>query len=294
MDIAVKQRILGGVILIAGAVLFLPVLLQGAGVKALQPPTAPVAPKTPTTAELAPSLQKDAAKIDQDIADSHGEPTFYPVQPSQAPAPVISNETPEQFKLVTPAGVAEAKPVERKVEESRSADAKLADEKVASEKAASEKARAEKLQAEQQKAEKLKAQQAHADAEAKAKADKLAAAQKAEEKKAEAKKAEDKKLAEAKAAAARPQDKVAAKSADPDPALPQAWVVQVAVLSSKDKAQALETRLRAKGFRASVTGSGDKWRVVTGPELDKSVAESVRGRLDAAGFSGGWVQAYRP
>lgn len=254
MDIAVKQRILGGIILISGAVLFLPVLLQGAGVKALQPPAAPVAPKTPTTADLAPPLQKNAAKIDQDIGASHGEPTFYPVQPSQAPTPAISDETPEQFKLVTPgkpaAGVqtdaAGKKPLESKIAETKPADSKPA-----------EKAQADKLLAEKQKSDKLKAQQA----DAKAKADKLAAAPKA---------------------------------ADPDPVLPQAWVVQVAVLSSKDKAQALEAQLRAKGFRASVTGSGDKWRVVTGPELDKSVADAVRTRLDAAGFSGGWIQAYRP
>lgn len=293
MDITVKQRLLGGVILIAGAVLFLPVLLQGAGVKALQPPSAPAVPKTPTTAELAPPLQKDAAQIDQDIVSSHGEPTFYPVQPGKAPAPAISDETPEQFKLVTPAKAPVVAAVEAKPEEGKPADVKPVEAKGA------EKAQADKLNA-----DKLKAQQAHAEAEAKSKADKVAEARKAEEKKAadkkqEEKKAADKKVADAQAAAKaqeKPQDKPAAahKPADPDPALPQAWVVQVAVLSSKDKAQALEAKLRAKGFRASVTGSGDKWRVVTGPELDKSVADSVRGRLEAAGFSGGWVQAYRP
>lgn len=298
MDIAVKQRILGGVILIAGAVLFLPVLLQGAGVQALQPPTAPAEPKTPTTAELAPALQKDAAQIEQDVSASHGEPTFYPVQQTPSAPVAVQDATGDQYRLVTPsaktaaaatvaAGAAVAaaerdqapapadKPVEKKPDAA----------KVAAEKARADKAQMEKAQAEKDKqkaADKLKA-----DRLAKEKADKLQADKaKAEQAKAEKVQADARQQA-AKAASA-------GKSAALDPSLPQAWVVQVAVLSTQDKAKALAAKLHGKGFRVVVTGSGDKWHVVTGPELDKSVAESVRSRLAASGYAGGWVQAYRP
>lgn len=302
MDIAVKQRILGGVVLLAGAALFLPMLLEGSGVKALQPPELPAAPATPTTADLAPPLQEKAQEIEAGVAASHGDPTFYDVPPPQeAPAAAPAQAVPEQFHVVAPpaakpAAVAPVAPEPAPVKAAAPAPDKVVDksaEKTAAEQAAklaAAKAQAEKLAA--AKAADAKAAAAHklADArqaaEARAAADKLAA-EKAAKAKAD-KLAADKAAAEQKAARAAVQD--------PDPALPQAWVVQAGNFSARDKAQSLVDKLRAKGFRASLAGKDGGWRVIIGPELDKSLAEAAKKRLaaDADLKLSGWIQAYRP
>lgn len=288
MDLAVKQRILGGVVLVAGAVLFLPLLLEGAGVRALQPPAAPVAPKVPDTAALAPAITHEAAALEADISASHGEPTFYPVQPPTVTVPAPEPAVEQQFRMVTPsaapapatapaaaveqaAPVAPAKPA---VVEPAAATASTARPDAAA------KARAEAD---------AKAAQARmsADALAKAKAD---AAAKAKAKAEADARAKAEAAAKAKAAASKPA------VAEADPAAAQAWVVQVASLSSKAKADELVATLRAKGYRAGIGGQEGAWRVSIGPELDRAVAESVKSRVaaDPALKLSGWIQAYRP
>lgn len=293
MDIAVKQRILGGFVLLAGAALFLPMLLEGSGVKALQPPELPPAPVTPSMADLAPPLQEKAREIEAGVAASHGDATFYDVPPPQeTPVATPAQAVPEQFHVVAPSAAKPAapavpvveptpvKPVAAPVPEpvvDRSAG------KAAAEQAAKQ-AAAARLQAE--KAAAAKAAEARLAAETKAAADRLAAEKAA--------KAKADKLAADKAAAE--QKAVKATVQDPDPALPQAWVVQAGNFSARDKAQALVDKLRAKGFRASLAGKDGGWRVIIGPELDKSLAEAAKKRLaaDADLKLSGWIQAYRP
>lgn len=301
MDLAVKQRILGGVVLVAGAVLFLPLLLEGAGVRALQPPAAPVAPKVPDTAALAPAITHEAAALEADISASHGEPTFYPVQPPTVTVPAPEPAVEQQFRMVTPsaapapatapaaaveqtAPVAPAKPA---VVEPAVAPAQTARPDAAAS-AAAAKAKAEAD---------AKAAQARmsADALAKAKADAAAKAKAKAEAEARAKAEAD---ARAKAEAAAKAKAAASKPAvaEADPAAAQAWVVQVASLSSKAKADELVATLRAKGYRAGIGGQEGAWRVSIGPELDRAVAESVKSRVaaDPALKLSGWIQAYRP
>jgi len=305
MDIAVKQRILGGVVLISAAILFLPVVLEGAGVKALQPPAPPTPPTTPTVQDLAPALQQQAQGLAKDISASHGEPTFYPVEPvvsdTPAPAPAIA----EQPRLVDPVVAKPAAVVQAPHEVDALAEQQLAANQAA-EKSAQLKAEAAAEAAAQAKrnnaiAEKAKAVDTKAEqklaAEKKALADKASADKAAVAKLANEKKAAAEKLAADKAAAAKAVAvKVPAPSADPDPALPQVWVVQVARLNAQDKANALGEKLRARGYRATVSGAGDSWRVIIGPELDKAVAESVKRRLaeDPQLKLSGWIQPYRP
>lgn len=300
MDIAVKQRILGGVVLVAAAVLFLPVVLEGAGVKALQPPAPPTPPTTPTTQDLAPALQQQAQGLAKDISASHGEPTFYPVEPVLGEEAAPTPATAEQFRLVEPAGgkpaaAAAATPAEDKLAEQQlaanEAAKKAAQLKLQAATEAAAQARRDNAQATVQ-AEKNKAAEQKLTAEKKAAAEKAAATRLAAEKKAAADKLAAEQAAAQKAAAQKP----VAASADPDPALPQAWVVQVARLAAQDKANAMADKLRARGYRATVTGSADSWRVIIGPELDKGVAESVKRRLaeDPQLKLSGWIQAYRP
>lgn len=300
MDIAVKQRILGGVVLVAAAILFLPVVLEGAGVKALQPPAPPTPPSTPTTQDLAPALQAQAEGMAKDISASHGEPTFYPVEPALEEEVAPVQATAEQYRLVDPKA---AKPV---VAAAPNAQDVLAEQQLAANQAA---AQAAQLKAQAATEAAAQAQRDNAAAEktrvvdAKAVQIKLAQEKKvATEKAAAAKLAADKKVAAEKLAAEKAAAAKAAvapapvATADPDPALPQAWVVQVARLNAQSKANALVEKLRARGYRATVTGSGDSWRVIIGPELDKAVAESVKRRLaeDPQLKLNGWIQAYRP
>lgn len=300
MDIAVKQRILGGVVLVAAAILFLPVVLEGAGVKALQPPAPPTPPSTPTTQDLAPALQTQAEGMAKDISASHGEPTFYPVEPALDEQAAPTPATAEQFRLVDPKA---AKPVVATVANAQDtlAEQQLAANQAA-EKAAQLKAQAAAEAAAQARRDNAAAEKTRAvDAKStqnKLMQDKKAAADKAAETKlAHDKKLAAEKLAAEKAAAAKAAAvKAPAVAADPDPALPQAWVVQVARLNAQAKANALADKLRARGYRATVTGVGDSWRVIIGPELDKAVAESVKRRLaeDPQLKLNGWIQAYRP
>lgn len=289
MDIAVKQRILGGVVLVAAAILFLPVVLEGAGVKALQPPAPPTPPSTPTTQDLAPALQAQAEGMAKDISASHGEPTFYPVEPALEEEVAPVQATAEQFRLVDPKA---AKPVAAAAPNAQDA---LAEQQLAANQAAAQAAQL-KAQAATEAAAQAKLDNAAAEktrvVDAKAAQIKLA-----QDKKAAAEKAAAAKLAAEKAAAAKAAVAPApVATADPDPALPQAWVVQVARLNAQSKANALVEKLRARGYRATVTGSGDSWRVIIGPELDKAVAESVKRRLaeDPQLKLNGWIQAYRP
>ena len=290
MDIAVKQRILGGVVLLAAAILFLPVLLEGAGVQALRPPTPPSAPSSPTTQDLAPALQQQAQDMAKEISASHGEPTFYPVEPAITEAPAPTPATPEQFRLQEPA-TRPAPSTDALAEQQLAAN--LAAEKAAKLKAEAAAATAAQAKLDDQSAVKTAAAEKKVAAEKKALAEKKAAVEKAALEKAKAEKlAAEKAAADKKAAAAQ-----ATKTpTDPDPALPQAWVVQVARLNAPEKANALVEKLRAKGYRASAAGTGDSWRVIIGPELDKSVAESIRRRLaeDPQLKLSGWIQAYRP
>jgi len=301
MDIAVKQRILGGVVLVAAAILFLPVVLEGAGVKALQPPAPPTPPTTPTTQDLAPALQQQAQGLAQDISASHGEPTFYPVVPA-------AGEASDSVAAVVPSAeddkLAEQQLAANQASE-QLARAKAQAEADAAAQAKRDNAAGDKSKAAEVKAAAAKTAEASAAADKKALAAKVAADKAAADNAAAAKLATEKKAAAEKLAADKAQATKAvsekpssapATSADPDPALPQAWVVQVARLNAQDKANALVEKLRARGYRASVTGSGESWRVIIGPELERAAAESVKRKLaeDAQLKLSGWIQAYRP
>lgn len=293
MDIAVKQRILGGVVLVAAAILFLPVVLEGAGVKALQPPAPPTPPTTPSTQDLAPAWQQQAQALAKDISASHGEPTFYPVEPALSEEAAPTPATAEQFRLVEPTGTQPA----------AAAVATNAEDTLAVQQLAANQAAAKAAQLKQQVAAEAAAQAKRDNAQASVQSEKRKVAEQklTVEKKAAVEKAAASKLAAEKAATQKAAtQKVATQKtapfADPDPALPQAWVVQVARLNAQDKASAMVDKLRARGYRATVTGSADSWRVIIGPELDRSVAESVKRRLaeDPQLKLSGWIQPYRP
>lgn len=111
MDSAGKKRLLGAVVVFAAAILFLPLLFSGAGVRTLESPMIPPTPELPDLNEVAPATANDAKRLEADISASHGEPTFYPIKPPQVTVDEPVSEVQEQFRIVTPTTKpAEAKP----------------------------------------------------------------------------------------------------------------------------------------------------------------------------------------
>lgn len=258
MEKAIKQRLLGGLVLIAGAALFLPMLLDGSGAPLAVPPM-PAAPSVQGVEQVAPRLDAEVQAAEQSVNAAHEDRTF--VDAAEAPVSVEEDVSADAAATAVAATADKA-----------AAD-KLAQDKAAQDKAAQEKAVALK-KAEQQKAEQEKARLA------------AESARKAEA----AKKAElEKKAAEARAGSAKPVAKPAAT-------VPDAWVVQVASLSSRDKADALVSKLRQKNYRAVAHQQGAVWKVIVGPELRRDVADSIKSRLaaDPELKLSGWVQAYKP
>ncbi len=266
MEKAIKQRLLGGLVLVAGAALFLPMLLDGAGAPLAVPPM-PVAPTVAGVEQVAPRLDAEVQAAEQSITAAHEGSTF--ADNAEAPA---STEEDVRADAAAVAAVAE-KPAADQLAQDKAAQDKAADDKAASLKAEQEKAAQEKARLAAETAKNVEAAKKAEDAK------KAALAKKAEA---------EKKTADTKAATAKP--------AAPAAALPEAWVVQVASLSAKDKADALVSKLRQKNYRAVAHQQGGVWKVIVGPELRRDVAESVKSRLaaDPDLKLTGWVQAYKP
>lgn len=259
MEKVTGQRVLGGVVLVAAAILFLPMVLEGAGVAALQPPEIPAKPAVPTANDLAPALQDQAVELEKSIADSHGEPTFYPVQPTAQAAPETTEDVPERFRLAgeneksnAPAAAKPVAPAPAVATKAKVVETKVADAKVASTPVIEAKAKPE-VKADPKPAVKVEV------------------------------KTEPKPVAKAEAKPA-------------GQGLPDAWVVQVASLSSKASADDLVARLRKNGFRASAVEQGGVFKVSVGPELDRGIAESLKQRLsaDTELKLNGFIVPYRP
>jgi DedD protein len=73
------------------------------------------------------------------------------------------------------------------------------------------------------------------------------------------------------------------------------WGVQLGVFASKENAERLALEVRVKGFKASVSPTSGKrklYRVRVGPAPDRSAAQELQGKLKAAGRSGGTVVPY--
>lgn len=276
MEKAIKQRLVGGLVLIAGAALFLPMLLDGAGSELVVPPM-PTPPQVVGVDHVKPNLDAEVAAGVASVDEAQSAPEFHEVTPPVAESAAEDTPPDEAYALAqspaAPAQVAAAAPVVA----APSVPDKQAQARVVAEKtAAAEAAR-------------LAAQKAEAERVAREKAEKERLARLEAEKKAQ----------EARLKAA--QTPVAAKpavaaTAKPAADLPQAWVVQVASLSARDKADEMVSRLRAKGFRATVVHQSGNWKVLVGPELRKEVAESIKQRLasDPELKLSGWVQAWKP
>lgn len=281
MEKAIKQRLVGGLVLIAGAALFLPMVLDGSGSDLVVPPM-PQSPKVANVEDIQPRLEGEIAAASASVDAAQAGPVFHEVVPAASASAVEDVAPDDAYALAqAPAQVATA-PVATAAAviaagapsvADKQAQARLAADKAISAevaRVAAKKADAERLAREKTEKERL-------DAERKAQEVKQKAAQL---------------QAAAKPIAVAPVTTPAKPAAN----LPEAWVVQVASLSARDKADELVTRLRAKGFRATVVHQSGNWKVLVGPELRKEVAESIKQRLaaDPELRLSGWVQAWKP
>lgn len=271
MEQATKKRFLGAAVLLVGAALLLPVLLDGSGAGLTVDPL-PEPPKVASVEAVSPKLDAAIQQAEQSINAAHEQlgDTEEDVTPDAAAnlvdggAPAVVMNAPQQAVSV-PA-------VNQAVGMSSANAAKLAADKAAAEKLAAAKAEQDRL-----------------------KQEKLAQEKVIQEKAAQEKAAQEARLRAEQQAAAKVEKKPDLKTAAAD--LPTAWVVQIARLSSQENANSLEKKLRQKGYRVIVQQQGSSWRVAVGPELRKEVAEAVKSRIVAdaeLGASSAFLQPYKP
>lgn len=283
MEKAIKQRLLGGLVLVAGAALFLPVLLDGSGASLTIPPM-PVAPEVATVEDMAPRLDQKVAAADQEVEAAHAGRDAAPADAVNADAGAATGATTETGSDVTPdaaalaaeGGVAAAVPARAPAPEKPVVIARPVPEKAV--------VAAKPPAAVPEKA--VVAAKPPVTAPDKAVAAGKLPASVPEKPVVTAKPVPEKAVAAAKTPAATPEKAVAS-----------AWVVQVANLSSREKAQTLLQQLRRKGYPAVLNQQGGNWKVMVGPELSREVALAMKNRLNADGdinVDDAWVQAYKP
>jgi DedD protein len=266
-----RRRLVGAIALALAAAVGLPMLLDSepkplAGDIAIQIPAKDKAAPLPVPAA-------DKAVSAADSVDKGEEVVDAPPPASAAKAPAaVATAKPESVATQPPAVTKpEHKPEPKEAPKAEHKDAK-AEARLA------EKERAERLKAEHEKA-------AHDRAEHE-KAERLA-----REAREKAKKAEEKPV-KPKEDAARAMAILEGKPAEkekPVEASSQRFVLQVAALSSQEKAAEVQAKLREAGISSytqkTSTPSGELIRVRVGP-LNKEDAEKVRAKLGRLGMSG--------
>lgn len=83
-----KQRLLGGVVLIAGAILLLPYAIENTGTGLPSKPQIPARPTVPAPDDMAPRLEQQQAELGKAVDEAHSDQNFYPVG-----GPAASGET---------------------------------------------------------------------------------------------------------------------------------------------------------------------------------------------------------
>lgn len=76
--------------------------------------------------------------------------------------------------------------------------------------------------------------------------------------------------------------------------LPVTWSVQLASLASKSSAEALQQKLRSKGYNAYVRSFEGKNRVLVGPVVERAEAERLRDQLGRQQNLNGFVVRFEP
>jgi len=271
-----RRRLVGAIALALAAAVGLPMLLDSepkplAGDIAIQIPAKDKAAPLPVPAADKAVSAADSVDKDEEVVDAPP-----PASAAKAPAAVAAARP----ETVTPPKV-EHKPEPAKPEPAKPEPAKP--EHKDAPKPEHKDAKAEARLAEKERADREKAEHDRAEHE---KAERLA-----REAREKAKKAEDKPV-KPKDDAARAMAILEGKPAQKDKpaeASSQRFVLQVAALSSQEKAAEVQAKLREAGISSytqkTTTPNGELIRVRVGP-LNKDDAEKVRAKLGRLGMSG--------
>ena len=76
--------------------------------------------------------------------------------------------------------------------------------------------------------------------------------------------------------------------------LPNSWSVQLASLSSRPSADALQAKLRSQGYNAYVRTADGMNRVFVGPVIERSEADRLRDQLNKQNGVKGFVVRFQP
>ena len=90
------------------------------------------------------------------------------------------------------------------------------------------------------------------------------------------------------APAAKPDSRLGAAN------LPNSWSVQLASLSSRPSADALQAKLRSQGYNAYVRTADGMNRVFVGPVIERSEADRLRDQLSKQNGVKGFVVRFQP
>lgn len=90
------------------------------------------------------------------------------------------------------------------------------------------------------------------------------------------------------APAAKPESRLGAAN------LPNSWSVQLASLSSRPSADALQAKLRSQGYNAYVRTADGMNRVFVGPVIERSEADRLRDQLNKQNGVKGFVVRFQP
>lgn len=287
MEKAIKQRLLGGLVLVAGAALFLPVLLDGSGASLTIPPM-PAAPEVAAVEDMAPRLDQKVEAADQEIDTAHAGRDALPPDTAASAAEIAdagadSDVAPDAAALAA-AGSGATAPGAATPTSAPGAARPVPSAPVPAVKPVAPATVPVTKPVVQAPAVKPAAPVASAPAPAARPQAPVTAPALAP---AAAKPAVT-------TTAPAPAKPAATATAKPDAS---AWVVQVASLSSREKAQTLMQQLRRKGYPAVLSQHGGNWKVMVGPELSREVATTMKNRLNADSeldVNGAWVQAYKP
>ena len=204
------------------------------------------------------------------------------------PPELVEDEKVKQKRLAEEKLLAQKKLDQQKAQQQRTdADKKAVEDK--------RKAEADKKIADMKAAEKKAAEKKAADEKAKREAEvkrKAAEKQEAEKKaQAEKKKAEEKREADAKKKAEAEKARDLLENGD------KQWMVQVALAANEANADAVASKLRAKGYKVTKSPTSKGVRIMVGPSKDRDAADAARKKINtdaSLNMKSAWVIEWVP
>ena len=287
-----KQRWMGGVVLLGGGVLLAALLLKGNQEieQAQQKIQAPV-PETEQAPKLAkPAQDSEMVSLQAIAVDVETEKRLLEEQRRSREKAVAEQEA-RAAEFLKMQQQAEAAAARKAAEEYAAINAHRAQQdssdNIPPELVEDETAK-QRLAEEKHKL----AQKQQAEAEKKAEADKQLAADK---RKAEAEKkaTEEKRKAEAEKKRKADAEKARELMENGD----KKWMVQVALAANQANADAVVSKLRAKGYKVTTSQTTKGIRIMVGPAKDRDVADAARKKIssdESLNMKGAWVIDWVP